>query len=322
MDNKKIRKKILEILYENAEISPDGYLHRFLIEEELGISGGKLDFNMKYLLEKGYVKFTKPVSNFYFHGAQITLEGIELVEDSKRFNFMFLSDDIGIDTQNSDGQIKAFISYSTENKDVGAEIKKILSNFEIKSFLAHNDIEVSERWRKRILRELREANVFISILSKNFKESDWCSQEAGIACFRDILFIPLSIDKTIIPYGFMEEWQGKSVSAHNIPVPYLINPIADKFPEINIFSNLINELSGAKSFRNAESIMNNLEPYFDKLSDDEVNRVIDVAIANNQIWDATKCKIHYLPNFIEVNKDKIDEDKLKVLAALIKYDID
>ena len=318
MDNKKIRKKILEILYESAEISPDGYLHRFPIEEELGISGSKLDFNMKYLHEKGYVKFNKPISNFYFIGAQITLEGIELVEDNDRFKSIFSS---GMDTQNHDKHVKAFISYSTDNKDVGAKVKKILSNFGIKSFLAHNDIEVSERWRKRILRELREANVFISILSENFKESDWCSQEAGIACFRDILFIPLSLDETIIPYGFMEEWQGKPIDVYNIPVSYLINPIATNFPEINVFSNLIDELSGAKSYRNATSLMGNLEPYFDKLNVNEMNRIVDVTIANRQIYEASRCKRKYLPKFIEINKDKIDEAKLKRLLKLIEYDI-
>ena len=90
---------------------------------------------------------------------------------------------------------KVFISYSMNDKEIAARIKKILTSFGIDCFMAHDDIEVSEEWRQRILKELDEANIFIPILSDNFKDSDWCSQEAGIACFRSILFIPLSIEK-------------------------------------------------------------------------------------------------------------------------------
>ena len=91
--------------------------------------------------------------------------------------------------------LKVFISYSMKDKEIASKIKKILTRFRIVCFIAHDDIEVSEEWRRRILKELNDADIFIPILSDNFKNSDWCSQEAGIACFRNILFIPLSIKK-------------------------------------------------------------------------------------------------------------------------------
>jgi hypothetical protein len=217
--------------------------------------------------------------------------------------------------------IKVFISYSTKNKLVGAKIKDILSSFGMECFMAHDDIENSEEWKQRILKELHEADIFIPILNDNFKNSDWCSQEAGIACYRNILIIPLSLNergkKSVVPYGFMDHLQGKPRKVQNIPVEYLINPIAKEFPNLNIFYNLIEELRKANSFRNAEKIMFNLVPYFDKLNDDEINRVFDISIDNRQIWDASDCKVEYLPKFIEINKDKIDKTKLKELSELI-----
>ncbi|MBI5680512.1 MAG: TIR domain-containing protein [Methanobacterium sp.] len=213
-------------------------------------------------------------------------------------------------------KLNAFISYSVEDRHVGAEIKELLAYLGIESFMAHEDIGISEEWKHRILKELDEADIFIPILSDNFRNSDWCSQEAGIACFRNVLIIPLSLD-SVRPYGFMSHRQGKSIKQHNIPLNYLINPIIDNFPEINIFGNLISELNGVKGYRKAEQFMGNLLPYFDKLSVNEINRVVDVSIANNQIWDAGKCKRVYLPKFIEINENKIDKTKLKKLKELI-----
>lgn len=215
--------------------------------------------------------------------------------------------------------IKVFISYSMNDKLVGAKIKEILASFGIECFMAHDDIGVSEEWKIRIINELNEADIFIPILSDNFKKSDWCSQEAGIACFRDILFIPLTLDKQITPYGFMSHRQGKLISQNYIPLNYLINPILDNFPAVNIFGNLIDELKIVDGYRNAENLMYKLEPYFDKLNDNEIKKVVDISIANNQIWDANRCKSVYLPKFIKFNKDKIEDNKLKELSKLIEY---
>lgn len=214
--------------------------------------------------------------------------------------------------------LKVFISYSMKDKFVGAKIKEILESFGIECFMAHNDIGVSEEWKKRILQELSEADIFIPILSNEFKKSDWCSQEAGIACFRNILVIPLSIEKNIIPYGFMSHRQGELIRKNNIPSNYLINPILDNFPEIDILSNLIDELEKVKSFIDANNAMGNLGPFFNKLTIDQINKVIDISIENDQVYGAYRCQDEYLPRFIKINEDKIEEKKLKKLNKLIK----
>jgi len=211
-----------------------------------------------------------------------------------------------------------FISYSTEDKLIAAKIKEILMSFGIKCFMAHDDIEISEEWKLRILNELNEADIFIPLLSDNFKSSDWCSQESGIACYRNILFIPLTLNKKIHPYGFMNFRQGGFIKRDSIPLEYLINPILVNFPRLNILDNLIDELNGVIGYRRAERLMGNLKPFFDKLSVDEVNKVIDFSISNDQIWDAGRCKRYYLPKFIKINEDKIEKNKLQELSSLIE----
>ncbi len=64
--------------------------------------------------------------------------------------------------------MKAFISYSTQDKKYGAAVKAVLEEINIESFLAHDDVMVSEKWKERILAELRKCEIFIPLLSENF----------------------------------------------------------------------------------------------------------------------------------------------------------
>jgi len=51
-------------------------------------------------------------------------------------------------------EIKAFISYSSKDKKYGAAVRTALSEVNLESFLAHDDLRVSEEWKARILAEL------------------------------------------------------------------------------------------------------------------------------------------------------------------------
>jgi len=55
-------------------------------------------------------------------------------------------------------ELKAFISYSTVDRKHGAAVKETLDGIGIKSFLAHDDVEVSEEWQQRIKVELKRCN--------------------------------------------------------------------------------------------------------------------------------------------------------------------
>jgi hypothetical protein len=105
--------------------------------------------------------------------------------------------------------MRAFISYSHHDRKRGSEVKDILNAVEIEAFLAHNDIDVSQEWRSRILHELKECKIFIPLLSQAFKSSEWAPQEVGIAASRPrVLIIPISLDGTN-PFGFIAHLQKK-----------------------------------------------------------------------------------------------------------------
>src|SRR2546421_13004860 len=93
--------------------------------------------------------------------------------------------------------MRAFMSYQTADREVAARVAGLLTPFDIAAFMAHEHIEVSNEWRQTILKELAEADLFIPILSTRYFDSIWCKQESGIAAFRKLTIIPLSIDGTI-----------------------------------------------------------------------------------------------------------------------------
>src|SRR6266496_4138213 len=72
----------------------------------------------------------------------------------------------------------------------------------VQCFMAHEHIEVSVEWRNEILRQLGLADLFVPILSQQYYTSIWCKQESGIAAFRGMTLIPLSLDGSI-PQGFI-----------------------------------------------------------------------------------------------------------------------
>ena len=212
--------------------------------------------------------------------------------------------------------LKVFISYSTKNKAVAGKVKAILDCYDIESFLAHEDINITEEWKKRIMLELHEADVFVAILSKDFKDSDWSPQESGMAYFKNILIISLLLDDNA-PFGFLGDAQGKRIKDNLIPAEYIIKPIVNKFPNF-IIDKTINRLEKISSFREAEEVFGFFVAHFERLNQAQVNKIVNVSIKNGQICFAAKCQREYLPNLLKIHKDKIPNEQYEILSYQIE----
>jgi hypothetical protein len=214
--------------------------------------------------------------------------------------------------------LKAFISYSTKDKKHGAAVKAALEKFQIKSFLAHNDLRVSEEWKNRILQELEECDIFIPLLSKEFSKSKWCDQETGISVNRGaVLIIPLSLDGTV-PYGFISHIQSHKIAETGIDAEILLDAIGTKFPAAAIDALLGQVRRDANSFRAAEAVIEPLAPYFDRFSKNQARDFAEIATKNGQIWDASLCYSDYLPKFLATNRANLTGRAYKAL----KYQIE
>lgn len=133
--------------------------------------------------------------------------------------------------------LRVFISYSSEDLIEAERIYNIFKDSEIHCFLASKEIKLGENWDERIFEELINADIFIFLLSEDYKNSFWCNQESSIGYlkreFSNSIVIPLLMD-TVTPYGIFYKIQG--INSKNIK-------------EIKDFSKFIN--SNSISFDNA-----------------------------------------------------------------------
>jgi len=208
----------------------------------------------------------------------------------------------------------AFVSYKTADKRVAGRLKGILAAFEISSFLAHDDISVSDEWRLRILREIAKADVFICFLSKNYFKSTWCIQESGIAAFRKNLpIIPLSLDGTK-PRGFIANLQSVKVGKNSITIEDLI-PAFLKHDFAKGIDILIEQVCASRNYRDAETNFRQILPYVSRMKHEQIKLLLKGSAENDQIYHASLCAGKYIPPLLKSHGRFLDR---KTRALLTK----
>jgi len=189
-----------------------------------------------------------------------------------------------------------FISYQTKDKSVAGSLQRTLADVGVESFLAHEDIDVSQEWRKTILEEIAKAGIFICILSEHYYESEWCVQESGIAAFRsDMTIIPLSLHGNI-PKGFIAHIQSTKIVPEGVSIHSLLPGLVKH--DFNFGVDIIITIIGAsKSYRSAEDNFRMIQPYVDRLSDEQGKRLLEESQANthNQVCYADECARVFIP---------------------------
>ena len=152
-----------------------------------------------------------------------------------------------VEKMSAKSDVQIFVSYSTLDKQIAGSVKETLANAGFTVFLAHEDIMPSSEWVEVILDNLNSSDIFIPLITTNFKESDWTAQEAGFALSKGTLIIPVSIDGRM-PFGFISRFQALKIDpmyiardakqivdtilerAQTLPFKYrLVNSIIAKF---------------------------------------------------------------------------------------------
>ena len=214
---------------------------------------------------------------------------------------------------------RAFISYSHKDREYGAQAKGVLADVGIEAFLAHDDLNVSDEWRTRIIQELERCDLFVPLLSDNFLASKWAPQEVGFIISRPkVTIAPISLDGTT-PFGFISHVQGRRISKDGITLELLVDPLAERMPR-KILPGLIRIVSDAGSFRYAEARIAPLVPYFRRLRPDEAQALAEASVRNSQIWSAKLCKTEYLPEFVRHQAKNIAPRTLRALKYQISND--
>jgi len=105
-----------------------------------------------------------------------------------------------------EGYFRLFISHSAVIKNKVKKLQDYLFEHGISAFVAHEDIEPTKEWLNTIESALLTCDALLAMLDENFRTSNWCDQEVGIAFGLGKFMIPVRLG--IDPYGFIGRYQG------------------------------------------------------------------------------------------------------------------
>lgn len=205
--------------------------------------------------------------------------------------------------------IQAFLSYSSKDKEIAGQVKENLEKYGIEAFLAHEDIEVSEDWKEVIIKKLEDCEIFIPIISNNFKESDWADQESGIAFYQKKIIAPIYIDKP--PYGFIGKFQGEKLNSNVSMTCEKILETVKKYPVYDrIRDGFIAFFAKSAEYLEANEraqLIEGFEPYSEK----QVKEIVSSFIDNPQITGAFVAQAT-MDDFVKKHSSQISPHLLRL----------
>lgn len=200
--------------------------------------------------------------------------------------------------------LRLFLSYPSEDKILAGKIKNILEQFQIRVFLAHEDIVPTKEWKEEILHNLNNCDIFLPLLTQNFVKSEWTSQEIGIAYSNDKLILPLKVD--IDPFGFIGHLQALKIDEELIEFSCkkIIEIISmDRILKENLKDCVIQSLDKVYDFDSGEKrlvILENLD-----FNEVQITEIFRKAIIDNQIRMSRKGE-DQLQKWLSEYSNKID----------------
>ncbi len=102
-----------------------------------------------------------------------------------------------------------FISYAVKDASLAGKLKNELEKEGLNVFLAHEDIEPTEKWRDKIIADLKSSHTFIALRTKNYLGRPYTEQECGFALALNKRILTISIDTNVEDMGFCSEFQGE-----------------------------------------------------------------------------------------------------------------
>ena len=180
-----------------------------------------------------------------------------------------------------------FLSHSTADKEIASLLKGKLSDFKIDVFLAHDDIEGGIIWEEKLMTEIKNREIFMILLSKNYHMATYTDQELGIGIAYTKKIIPLSIDGTK-PYGFINKIQSErcSVEINEKDMEKLLKLITGNSNSGQmIIDQIIYKLITSTSYAQSIDYGRKLK-YFSKFTNLQINNIAIAYFDNNQIYDS------------------------------------
>lgn len=160
-----------------------------------------------------------------------------------------------------DGYFRCFLSHTSLHKATAADLKAAMARFGADVFVAHEDIEPTSDWLLTIDKALDSCHILIALMTRDFIESRWTSQEVGYALGRRVPVVPIRAG--LDPYGLIGRLQAITCNPQK-PVTDLANSLLEVIARIDSLADSATEgavkaLSESPSFAEAKTRVAYLE---------------------------------------------------------------
>lgn len=200
--------------------------------------------------------------------------------------------------------VKVFISHATSTRPLAGEVKALFADMGISVFVAHEDIKPAEQWPEVILDALASMDVFLAILSGDFKKSDYCDQEVGFAIaererkrklrgyyggygnYEDRpVIMSLMHGDDIKPYGFLSNEQAaKFRQAADIPSKVLDVLFEKDFD--HWFESFTYRIRCSPNYATSNDKLAPELERIERLTSEQAQALVDAVNSNNQVYKA------------------------------------
>ena len=109
-------------------------------------------------------------------------------------------------------EIFAFLSYSDKDRIIAKKLAVELKKFDFNIFLAHEGIVTGTVWEDKLKNEIYNRELFLVLLSENFKTAPFTNHEVGIATAHNKRIFSIRVDN-IDPYGFMTKFHAAQINS-------------------------------------------------------------------------------------------------------------
>jgi hypothetical protein len=110
-----------------------------------------------------------------------------------------------------------FVSHAAEQTEFASAIARSLAYQNLDGFVASRDLVQGLPWEASIEQALSTCDALVACLTPDFRKSQWCDQEVGIALGRGVPVVPVQLgDQDKLPHGFMARYQAVQATGREV----------------------------------------------------------------------------------------------------------
>jgi len=216
-------------------------------------------------------------------------------------------------------KIKIFLSYCHDSDyELAKEVKKSLEEYWFDIFLAHKSLMPGVEFDENLIENISTCDIFIPLLTNNFRDSLYTDQEIGIAVAQDKKIISLMTGNITSPHGFIKNKHAIKIDLSREELNPIINRICNSVYTMlskEFKNSLFHSWKESKSLIQTKSLVKSFR-LIHKLTRVEVEEILKGVFCNSNIGISLPAR-EYLRFLIKTYSEKINPKLMRDIEKFL-----